>query len=145
MRALEAASDALYRENPTGAGLSDAERREQSAQRRADGMALVAERALGAGFGTGSGEGSGGSEGEDDSTPIHVARVVIDPISTAEQASDAFRVEEERIEGLSFTPWHHLPEHRPLGHIQRTRKFVYAASARHRGAQNAEPTQHDGE
>ncbi len=29
-------------------------------------------------------------------------------------------------ECLSFTPWHSLPEHRPLGSINRGRKFVYA-------------------
>ena len=28
-------------------------------------------------------------------------------------------------ENLSFTPWHCLPEHRPLGAINRARKIVY--------------------
>lgn len=30
-------------------------------------------------------------------------------------------------ENLSFTPWHSLPAHRPLGNINRTRKVVYEA------------------
>jgi len=48
MRALEAASDALY------AGSSEEERAEiEPAQRRADALGLLAERALGAGFGGG--------------------------------------------------------------------------------------------
>jgi hypothetical protein len=50
MRALDAASDALFRENPTGMEGSDAERRRRAAQRRADAVALLAERALAAGF-----------------------------------------------------------------------------------------------
>jgi hypothetical protein len=31
-------------------------------------------------------------------------------------------------EGMYFTPWHHLPEHRPLGGINRVRQAVYQAS-----------------
>ena len=48
MRAIEAASDALYRGE-------DAEGRPRNRQRRADAAGLVAERALAAGFGGGSG------------------------------------------------------------------------------------------
>ncbi len=48
MRAIEAASDALYRGE-------DADRRPRNRQRRADAAGLVAERALAAGFGGGSG------------------------------------------------------------------------------------------
>ncbi|MSR37142.1 MAG: HNH endonuclease [Gemmatimonadetes bacterium] len=51
-RAIEAAGDALYREKPNPLA-SDEERRREAAQRRADGIGLVAERALAAGFGTG--------------------------------------------------------------------------------------------
>jgi Domain of unknown function (DUF222) len=55
MRALDAASDALYREHPTGgeaeAEDSDAGRRKRATQRRADGVGLLAECALSAGFG----------------------------------------------------------------------------------------------
>lgn len=47
MRAVEAAGDALYREGAHGPGSEDAE----AAQRRADAIGLLAERALAAGFG----------------------------------------------------------------------------------------------
>ncbi|GAA0637080.1 catalase [Brevundimonas lenta] len=47
-------------------------------------------------------------------------------------------------ENLSFTPWHALPEHRPVGGINRLRKAVYEAISdlRHRlnRAAPAEPT-----
>ncbi|MDE2975723.1 MAG: DUF222 domain-containing protein [Gemmatimonadota bacterium] len=55
MRAIEAASDALYRGE-------DADRRPRNRQRRADAAGLVAERALAAGFG-GDETGDGPSEG----------------------------------------------------------------------------------
>lgn len=42
-------------------------------------------------------------------------------------------------ENLSFTPWHSLPEHRPLGGINRARKIVYAAISSFRHAQNGVP------
>lgn len=35
-------------------------------------------------------------------------------------------------EKLAFTPWHSLVEHQPIGSINRLRKDVYAASAKHR-------------
>jgi Catalase len=40
-----------------------------------------------------------------------------------------FDSEEQRQFGdnLSFTPWHALPEHRPLGGVNRTRKIIYQA------------------
>jgi hypothetical protein len=47
---------------------------------------------------------------------IKVARIDI-PSQQAEQG--------EACEVRSFTPWHSLPEHRPLGGIQRVRKAVY--------------------
>jgi catalase len=47
-------------------------------------------------------------------------------------------------ENLSFTPWHALPEHRPLGGINRARKVVYRAISRFRhqtnGQGRSEPT-----
>ena len=46
-------------------------------------------------------------------------------------------------EALSFTPWHSLPEHRPLGGINRSRKAVYENVSRRRhycnGAARTEP------
>ncbi|GJJ78387.1 hypothetical protein EMPS_10746 [Entomortierella parvispora] len=47
-------------------------------------------------------------------------------------------------ERLSFNPWHALPEHRPLGSINRMRKIVYERISRVRdtmnGVQREEPT-----
>jgi len=57
MRAVEAASDALYREE-RGPG-SEADTQQAAAQRRADSLGLLAERALAAGFG---GRGDKGGE-----------------------------------------------------------------------------------
>ena len=46
-------------------------------------------------------------------------------------------------ENMSFTPWHALPEHRPLGGIQRVRKEVYRAISKLRhdlnGQRQSEP------
>ncbi len=55
MKAVEAASDALYREREVPGLLTDEESRRAAAQRRADAVGLLAERALAAGFG-GTGE-----------------------------------------------------------------------------------------
>jgi len=33
---------------------------------------------------------------------------------------------------LAFTPWHALPEHQPVGSINRLRKTIYDTSAEHR-------------
>lgn len=50
-------------------------------------------------------------------------------------------------ENLSFTPWHALPEHRPVGQINEIRKAVYLASSKLRHDTNAvppgEPTGHE--
>lgn len=47
-------------------------------------------------------------------------------------------------ENLSFTPWHSIPEHRPLGAMNRARKAVYTAISKlrheHNGAERKEPT-----
>lgn len=42
-------------------------------------------------------------------------------------------------ENLSYTPWHSLPEHRPLGGINRARKVVYRAISIFRHEQNNAP------
>ena len=42
-------------------------------------------------------------------------------------------------ENLSFTPWHSLPEHRPLGGINRARKVVYRAISMFRHQFNHAP------
>jgi hypothetical protein len=40
---------------------------------------------------------------------------------------------------LSFTPWHGLAAHRPLGNVMRARKKAYKASAEYRHVTNARP------
>lgn len=42
-------------------------------------------------------------------------------------------------ENLSFTPWHSLPEHRPLGGLNRARKVVYQALSKLRHELNHAP------
>jgi hypothetical protein len=74
---------------------------------------------------------------EEASPFVAVARIEIPPQS--------FRSEEQMTfcENLSFTPWHALPEHRPLGGINRLRRAVYEAisATRHElnGVQPKEP------
>ena len=47
-------------------------------------------------------------------------------------------------DGMSFSPWHGLAAHRPLGSIMRVRKVVYDVMSKIRARQNkvpiAEPT-----
>jgi hypothetical protein len=52
----------------------------------------------------------------------------------------------EIAENLSFTPWHALPEHRPIGNMNRARKVVYEMVAEYRRTANGvdrreEPTE----
>ena len=42
-------------------------------------------------------------------------------------------------DGMSFSPWHCLAAHRPLGSVMRARKVAYRASAEHRFALNRCP------
>jgi hypothetical protein len=42
-------------------------------------------------------------------------------------------------ENLSFTPWHTLPEHRPIGGIQRARKEIYQTISKVRHELNKQP------
>jgi len=42
-------------------------------------------------------------------------------------------------DGLSFSPWHGIMEHQPLGSIMRVRKAAYKASADFRGGRNGCP------
>jgi hypothetical protein len=45
----------------------------------------------------------------------------------------------ENCDNLSFTPWHSLPEHRPLGSISRVRRLVYDAISKFRHQRNDVP------
>ena len=75
---------------------------------------------------------------EKDAPFIPVARITI-PVQ-------AFNSPEQLAfcENLSFTPWHAIPEHRPLGGINRVRKTVYDTISRVRhelnGDKSREPT-----
>ncbi|MEQ8672047.1 MAG: catalase family protein [Aggregatilineales bacterium] len=74
---------------------------------------------------------------ESESPFIKVATIRIPPQSFDSEAQESFG------ENLSYTPWHSLPEHRPLGGINRARKVVYEAISefRHRlnGVERREP------
>ncbi|HVY47645.1 MAG TPA: catalase [Minicystis sp.] len=57
---------------------------------------------------------------------VHVGDVVMPPQDIEAPGMKEFCQE------LSFNPWHALAEHKPMGHINRARLFVYGASAAHR-------------
>jgi catalase len=63
---------------------------------------------------------------ETDSSPITVA--------TIEISKQAFDFEERKRydDSLSFSPWHTLPEHEPLGSVNLARKQIYQEGAKHR-------------
>jgi len=70
---------------------------------------------------------------ESDSPFIKVATVII--------GAQEFDTPERREfdENLSFTPWHALPQHEPLGDINRARRAVYQAISRLRHETNGVP------
>jgi len=74
---------------------------------------------------------------EKDSPFIPVARITIPVQAFTSPEQLAF------CENLSFTPWHAIPEHRPLGGINRVRKTVYDTISRVRhelnGGERHEP------
>jgi len=57
---------------------------------------------------------------------IPLGRIVLPPQDAAAAGLDTLCGQ------LSFNPWHGLPAHQPMGHINRARKFVYDASRAHR-------------
>jgi hypothetical protein len=67
-------------------------------------------------------------------------------VATIHIPSQSFQSEarKELAENLSFTPWHTLADHQPLGGINRVRRAVYESisSTRHNrnGVQMSEPT-----
>lgn len=71
---------------------------------------------------------------ESESPYTTVARIDVAP-------QDAWNIEKiEAIEDrLSFSPWHALAAHRPLGAVNRVRRQAYAASSRFRGEHNHIP------
>ena len=73
---------------------------------------------------------------EHDAPFVQVARVTI-PIQRPEQG--------EACEILSYTPWHSLPEHRPLGGISRVRLDVYREVSKLRHELNGQTRSATGE
>ena len=65
---------------------------------------------------------------------ITVARLTT-PMQDSWQGDDSIRLED----GLSFSPWHGIAAHRPLGSVMRVRKVAYEASAGFRGRHNGCP------
>jgi hypothetical protein len=70
---------------------------------------------------------------EAESPFLKVATIRIPPQEFDSEAQRSFG------ENLSFTPWHSLPAHRPLGGINRARKIVYDAISSFRHARNNVP------
>ena len=68
---------------------------------------------------------------EKDSAFLKAARVTIPRQAFATPEQDAF------CENLSFTPWHALPDHEPVGVMNRIRRAVYQEISRYRHAKNA--------
>ena len=68
------------------------------------------------------------------------------PVATIDIPAQRFDGPEQQkfCENLSMNPWHAVPEHRPLGGINRVRKVVYEAISKLRhdlnGAARSEPT-----
>jgi hypothetical protein len=62
-------------------------------------------------------------------------------VATLEIPAQVFDTPERQhfAENLSFNPWRCLPEHRPLGGINRARRQVYRAVSAYRHDRNAEP------
>jgi hypothetical protein len=73
------------------------------------------------------------------SPPEHVAKIVIPSQPVMSPDRDWF------CENLSFSPWHGLPAHKPLGLVNRVRRQVYLEISRHRHMRNhvasSEPTE----
>lgn len=85
-----------------------------------------------------------------DTMPIEDPSVVWDERRSPFRSVATIRIPPQRFdsaaqlaacENLSFTPWHSLPEHRPLGGINRARKVAYQALSKLRHERNDVPVQ----
>ncbi|HEY5857814.1 MAG TPA: catalase family protein [Aldersonia sp.] len=78
----------------------------------------------------------------DESPPQHVATLVFPTQDSCDLARSAYV-----DEAMSFNPWNHIEEHRPLGSINRVKKRAYEESSRFRHTRNrvqpAEPCRID--
>ncbi|MBL8946999.1 MAG: catalase family protein [Myxococcales bacterium] len=80
---------------------------------------------------------------EDNSVEWREAESAFVPVATLEIAAQDFASDANReaCEHLSFTPWHALPEHRPLGSLNRARRRAYEAISKRRHELNGVPRQ----
>ena len=53
---------------------------------------------------------------------VPVGKIVIPPQNIVDPRRDAL------CTSFSYSPWHGIPAHQPMGHINRARRFVYASS-----------------
>ena len=74
---------------------------------------------------------------EKDMPLIRVARITI-----PEQRFNSPE-QHEFCENMTFSPWHGLEAHRPIGQLNRIRKLVYEASAKYRLSKNNKQPTHD--
>ena len=94
-------------------------------------------------------EPDGGTEEKDNKFPVEdaskawpkehspwqtVARIAVDPQETYSDQRQRF-VDEQ----MSFTPWHALEVHRPLGGIMRSRLKAYEEAMKYRAQRNGQP------
>src|SRR5271170_3872203 len=76
---------------------------------------------------------------EDSTTEWQEAEAPFHEVATIHIPQQDFDTPEQNAlgENLSFTPWHALPEHRPLGSLNRIRKIVYERVSLVRHAMNS--------
>jgi hypothetical protein len=72
----------------------------------------------------------------EDAPFVKIARLRIPSCNLDDPLTSALS---EKINQYSFSPWHTIEEHRPLGNVMRARRVAYAASATLRG-HSPEPT-----
>ncbi|PZO10997.1 MAG: catalase [Lysobacteraceae bacterium] len=78
---------------------------------------------------------------EDSMTEWDAEQAPFIPVATIHIPKQAFDTKARHVfcENLSFTPWHSLPEHRPLGVTNRIRRVVYERISRLRHEMNDTP------
>ncbi|QKE63368.1 catalase family protein [Aquipseudomonas campi] len=81
---------------------------------------------------------------EDPSVEWSEAISPFETVATIKVPAQDFDSREQNLlcDNLSFNPWHALPEHRPIGGINRLRKAVYEAVSVYRHQRNAAPQAH---
>lgn len=65
--------------------------------------------------------------------PEHVATIVVPAQTVLSVERDQF------VENLSFNPWHCLPDHKPLGAVNRARRRIYLQTSEFRHGLNGAP------